>query len=235
MLVLTCRCLQSKTDLYMLSCVIRGRSDRTRRHADIIICRFAHPAMYLSGRECPRDCFGCVLFFSSSEMMTMPSQPCQIMLGAGTVGDIATPAERGKYMGMVTCGPMLGPSIGCVFTFMSASMYDADLGTGRPVFGGLLNQHLGWRFVSLPPLTSSLSSCPSPSMPVPLTFPLLNLQSNLLVPHDPFVCGPHPHNLLLPRNIAIHCRKWEHTRAGPESVLVEYTEREGSQEEGWDC
>lgn len=36
------------------------------------------------------------------------------LIGAGTVGDIATPGERGKYMGMVTMGPMLGPCIGYV-------------------------------------------------------------------------------------------------------------------------
>ncbi|KAF8308360.1 MFS general substrate transporter [Clavulina sp. PMI_390] len=51
-----------------------------------------------------------------------------IALGAGTVGDVATPSERGRYMGMVQMGPMLGPCIG-------------------PVFGGLLNQNLGWRAI----------------------------------------------------------------------------------------
>lgn len=41
------------------------------------------------------------------------------MIGAGTVGDIAEPHERGKYMGVVTLGPMLGPCIGQVSSSMS--------------------------------------------------------------------------------------------------------------------
>ncbi|KAF8307810.1 MFS general substrate transporter [Clavulina sp. PMI_390] len=51
-----------------------------------------------------------------------------IALGAGTAGDIASPSERGRYMGMVQIGPMIGPCIG-------------------PVFGGLLNQNMGWRAI----------------------------------------------------------------------------------------
>ncbi|CEL56102.1 putative transporter AQR1 OS=Saccharomyces cerevisiae (strain ATCC 204508 / S288c) GN=AQR1 PE=1 SV=1 [Rhizoctonia solani AG-1 IB] len=49
-----------------------------------------------------------------------------IALGAGVISDIATPAERGGFMGLFTLGPMIGPCIG-------------------PIIGGLLSGGLGWR------------------------------------------------------------------------------------------
>ncbi|OGM40837.1 putative MFS transporter [Aspergillus bombycis] len=51
-----------------------------------------------------------------------------IALGSGVVSDIAAAAERGSYMGFVTAGTLLGPSVG-------------------PVIGGLLAQYLGWRAI----------------------------------------------------------------------------------------
>ncbi|KAE8380248.1 major facilitator superfamily domain-containing protein [Aspergillus bertholletiae] len=51
-----------------------------------------------------------------------------IALGSGVVSDIASAAERGSYMGFVTAGTLLGPSVG-------------------PVIGGLLAQYLGWRAI----------------------------------------------------------------------------------------
>ncbi|KAH7338906.1 MFS general substrate transporter [Rhizoctonia solani] len=49
-----------------------------------------------------------------------------IALGAGVISDIATPAERGGFMGLFSLGPMIGPAIG-------------------PIIGGLLSGTLGWR------------------------------------------------------------------------------------------
>ncbi|KAL5640286.1 hypothetical protein ACGC1H_007529 [Rhizoctonia solani] len=49
-----------------------------------------------------------------------------IALGAGVISDIATPAERGGFMGLFSLGPMIGPCIG-------------------PIIGGLLSGGLGWR------------------------------------------------------------------------------------------
>ena len=49
-----------------------------------------------------------------------------IALSSGVVADVATAAERGKYMGFVASGSLLGPAIG-------------------PVVGGVLSQFLGWR------------------------------------------------------------------------------------------
>jgi multidrug resistance protein len=51
-----------------------------------------------------------------------------IALGYGVVADISTSAERGKYMGIVGAGTMMGPAVG-------------------PVIGGILSQFLGWRSI----------------------------------------------------------------------------------------
>ncbi|EIW87053.1 MFS general substrate transporter [Coniophora puteana RWD-64-598 SS2] len=51
-----------------------------------------------------------------------------IALGAGVIGDIATPSERGGFYGLFNIGPMVGPCIG-------------------PVLGGILAQELGWRWI----------------------------------------------------------------------------------------
>ncbi|KAF8831336.1 hypothetical protein HHX47_DHR1000680 [Lentinula edodes] len=46
--------------------------------------------------------------------------------GAGVIGDIAVPSERGGFFGFYSLGPMLGPALG-------------------PVIGGALSDGLGWR------------------------------------------------------------------------------------------
>ncbi|KII95690.1 hypothetical protein PLICRDRAFT_96195 [Plicaturopsis crispa FD-325 SS-3] len=51
-----------------------------------------------------------------------------IALGAGVIGDISVPADRGGYFGMFNLGPMLAPNIG-------------------PAIGGALSQYLGWRSI----------------------------------------------------------------------------------------
>ncbi|KAF8922085.1 major facilitator superfamily domain-containing protein [Mucidula mucida] len=51
-----------------------------------------------------------------------------IALGAGVIGDIATPVERGGFFGIYNIGPNLGPALG-------------------PVIGGLLSDHMGWRAI----------------------------------------------------------------------------------------
>ena len=51
-----------------------------------------------------------------------------IALGYGVVADISTSSERGKYMGIVGAGTMMGPALG-------------------PVIGGILAQFLGWRSI----------------------------------------------------------------------------------------
>ncbi|KAI0034181.1 MFS general substrate transporter [Vararia minispora EC-137] len=51
-----------------------------------------------------------------------------IALAGGVIGDIATRAERGGFIGFFAVGPMVGPSIG-------------------PIIGGGLAQSLGWRSI----------------------------------------------------------------------------------------
>ncbi|KAI8578578.1 hypothetical protein K450DRAFT_246532 [Umbelopsis ramanniana AG] len=51
-----------------------------------------------------------------------------IAIGAGCIGDIASPSERGTYFGIYSVGPMLGPIIG-------------------PIIGGVIAQNLGWRWI----------------------------------------------------------------------------------------
>ncbi|KAI8985931.1 major facilitator superfamily domain-containing protein, partial [Pilobolus umbonatus] len=51
-----------------------------------------------------------------------------IAVGAGVVGDVAAPAERGGYFGLFSMGQMLGPVIG-------------------PVMGGIIAERLSWRWI----------------------------------------------------------------------------------------
>ncbi|KAJ7211081.1 MFS general substrate transporter [Mycena rebaudengoi] len=51
-----------------------------------------------------------------------------IALGAGVIGDISTPAERGGFFGVYNIGPLVGPALG-------------------PVIGGALADGLGWRSI----------------------------------------------------------------------------------------
>ncbi|KAF7303670.1 MFS domain-containing protein [Mycena indigotica] len=51
-----------------------------------------------------------------------------IALGAGVIGDISEPAERGGFFGVYNIGPLAGPAIG-------------------PVLGGALADGLGWRAI----------------------------------------------------------------------------------------
>jgi MFS family permease len=51
-----------------------------------------------------------------------------IALAYGVVADISTSSERGRYMGIVGAGTMMGPALG-------------------PVIGGILAQFLGWRSI----------------------------------------------------------------------------------------
>jgi MFS family permease len=60
-----------------------------------------------------------------------------IALGAGVIGDITRPEERGGMYGLFSIGPVIGPAI-------------------APVIGGVISQNLGWRYVSV---SSHFSLC----------------------------------------------------------------------------
>ncbi|KAI8642182.1 putative MFS transporter [Parasitella parasitica] len=64
----------------------------------------------------------------SLRMLQAIGSSSAIAVGAGSVGDISTPAERGGYMGIYSMGSFLGPLLG-------------------PVLGGILSHELGWRWI----------------------------------------------------------------------------------------
>ena len=49
-------------------------------------------------------------------------------VGSGTVGDIATPGERGRFMGLFQGVALIGPALG-------------------PTLGGILVQYISWRWI----------------------------------------------------------------------------------------
>lgn len=51
-----------------------------------------------------------------------------VAISVSVAADVSTPAERGKYMGLVTSGTAMGTAIG-------------------PVIGGILSHYLGWRSI----------------------------------------------------------------------------------------
>ena len=51
-----------------------------------------------------------------------------LAISVSVVAGVSTPAERGKYMGLVTSGTAMGTAIG-------------------PVIGGILSHYLGWRSI----------------------------------------------------------------------------------------
>ncbi|KAK7451808.1 hypothetical protein VKT23_012487 [Stygiomarasmius scandens] len=81
------------------------------------------------------SCIGLALVPTSAYWLLMLLRCVQAMgststiaLGAGVIGDIAEPYERGGFMGIYGMGPLVGPAIG-------------------PVIGGALTGSLGWRSI----------------------------------------------------------------------------------------
>ena len=112
-----------------------------------MICQGLAPAMYgdladVAGRR-PAYIIGFVVYMSANiglatqnsfaallilRCLQSSGSSGTIALANGIVADIATSGERGKYMGFVLSGAMIGPAIG-------------------PVLGGVLSQFLGWRAI----------------------------------------------------------------------------------------
>ncbi|KAL7312101.1 hypothetical protein PS15m_007902 [Mucor circinelloides] len=64
----------------------------------------------------------------SLRMLQAIGSSSAIAVGAGSIGDISTPAERGGYMGIYSMCSFLGPLMG-------------------PVLGGIFSHELGWRWI----------------------------------------------------------------------------------------
>ncbi|KAF8207964.1 MFS general substrate transporter [Mycena galopus ATCC 62051] len=73
----------------------------------------------------PTNAYWLLLFLRCFQSTSSAST---IALGAGVIGDISSPAERGGFFGVYIAGPLVGPAIG-------------------PVLGGVLAEHLGWRSI----------------------------------------------------------------------------------------
>ncbi|THU81798.1 MFS general substrate transporter [Dendrothele bispora CBS 962.96] len=73
----------------------------------------------------PTDAYWLLMFLRCLQAMGSTST---IALGAGVIGDISEPFERGGFMGLYGVGPLVGPAIG-------------------PVIGGALTGSLGWRSI----------------------------------------------------------------------------------------
>ncbi|KAF5343027.1 hypothetical protein D9758_011113 [Tetrapyrgos nigripes] len=76
---------------------------------------------------CPTDAYWLLMVLRCVQATGSTST---IALGAGVIGDIAEPFERGGFIGTYGVGPLVGPAIG-------------------PVIGGALVGSLGWRLIDI--------------------------------------------------------------------------------------
>ncbi|KAI9726106.1 MAG: hypothetical protein M1834_009422 [Cirrosporium novae-zelandiae] len=100
-------------------------SDRFGRRPIFIICFIILVGSCVGLALTPTDAYWLLLLLRCIQAGGCAST---IALGAGVVGDISTPAERGGFFGTFNLGPMLAPCIG-------------------PAIGGALAEHLGWRSI----------------------------------------------------------------------------------------
>lgn len=100
-------------------------SDRHGRRLVYMVCLSILILSSIGMALCPTDQFWLLLFLRCFQSGGSASA---IALGAGVIGDISTPSERGGYFGMFNLGPQLAPCIG-------------------PALGGVLSQELGWRSI----------------------------------------------------------------------------------------
>ena len=103
--------------------ILAGLSDASGRRLSFIICFIIYIAANI----------GLALQTNYAALLVLrilQATGCSaaIALATAVVADIATSAERGRYMGYATAGLLFGPSFG-------------------PTIGGILAQYLGWRSI----------------------------------------------------------------------------------------
>lgn len=103
--------------------IIAGMSDNSGRRLSFIICFIIYIGANI-GLALQTD-YAALLVL---RMVQATGCSAAIALSNAVVADVATSAERGKYMGYATSGLLFGPAFG-------------------PTIGGLLAQYLGWRAV----------------------------------------------------------------------------------------
>ncbi|KAF2711136.1 MFS general substrate transporter [Pleomassaria siparia CBS 279.74] len=100
-------------------------ADRRGRRPVYFVCLSILVGSSIGMALCPTNSFWLLLLLRCFQSGGSAST---IALGAGVIGDISTPRERGGYFGMFNLGPMLAPCI-------------------APAVGGALSQNLGWRSI----------------------------------------------------------------------------------------
>ncbi|OLN87208.1 Quinidine resistance protein 2-like protein 1 [Colletotrichum chlorophyti] len=100
-------------------------SDRYGRRPVFLVCLTVLIGACVGIALIPTDAFWLLIVLRCLQAAGCAST---IALGAGVVGDISTPEERGGFFGMFNLGPMISPCI-------------------APAIGGALSDHLGWRSI----------------------------------------------------------------------------------------
>ncbi|KAF6808150.1 major facilitator superfamily [Colletotrichum plurivorum] len=100
-------------------------SDRYGRRPVFLVCLTVLIGACVGIAVCPRDAFWLLIVLRCLQAAGCAST---IALGAGVIGDISTPEERGGFFGMFNLGPMISPCI-------------------APAIGGALSDKLGWRSI----------------------------------------------------------------------------------------
>ncbi|TEA21034.1 Itaconate transport protein [Colletotrichum sidae] len=100
-------------------------SDRYGRRPVFVVCLAVLIGACVGIALCPTDAFWLLIVLRCLQAAGCAST---IALGAGVIGDISTPEERGGFFGMFNLGPMISPCI-------------------APAIGGVLSDTLGWRSI----------------------------------------------------------------------------------------
>ncbi|KAK6996918.1 MFS domain-containing protein [Favolaschia claudopus] len=100
-------------------------ADSYGRRIMFISCLLVLAASCIGLALVPTNAYWLLLFLRSFQSAGSAST---IALGAGVIGDISTPAERGGFLGVYNIGPLVGPSLG-------------------PILAGVLADSLGWRAI----------------------------------------------------------------------------------------
>ncbi|TDZ25578.1 Itaconate transport protein [Colletotrichum orbiculare MAFF 240422] len=100
-------------------------SDRYGRRPVFVVCLTVLIGACVGIALCPTDAFWLLIVLRCLQAAGCAST---IALGAGVIGDISTPEERGGFFGMFNLGPMISPCI-------------------APAIGGVLSDTLGWRSI----------------------------------------------------------------------------------------
>ncbi|CAK7221107.1 hypothetical protein SBRCBS47491_004415 [Sporothrix bragantina] len=105
--------------------VFAGLSDALGRRPILLGCLCIYTGACIGIALTPSSSFWLLLLLRA--IQAMGGSPA-IGTGAGTIGDIATPGERGRFMGLFQGVALVGPALG-------------------PVLGGILVQYRSWRWI----------------------------------------------------------------------------------------